>query len=506
MAQSFVKFCDTIRLPRNPAQNALIATSFDGADVAPEFADIFGGAIDQPKRASTIVWLCGRASGKTTLGAAAVLWKGLTIDLSMLRPGEIAWGVCVAPDRALATLTLTAINSWLDTTPLGKFVTERTADSVTLKRPDGHVLKIAVFAASRGGSSLRGKPIFAAFLDEACFFRDASAVVNDTDISNAIVYRLLPGGFIHMGSTPWLQAGLVWTLFDEQFGKPTGGGAIVARAKTERMRTDSPELLRSIAEARARDPHTTALESDAEWAVHGTGNAFDTDSLQRAKVEVAPSVTGQVSIGGDLGFVKDASSFAACQEGPNGVVIVLDVMELRPKKGEPLGLTSVMRRAAEFANSYHLNEILVDNHSLAQARDSIEQARLNLRLKSVDESNAGRELRYTSAIQAFKDGRVLIPKHCHALTDQLARIIATPRTGGGHRFSVGRTGGDHADSAMAFLLAAEPIIARLGGGALWRKLAEMKANGESINGESNQQMIARLSPGMNRGGWTPWQP
>jgi hypothetical protein len=282
-----------------------------------------------------------------------------------------------------------------------------------------------------------------------------------------------------LASTPWPQSGLVFKFFDAQFGKPKD--AIVARAKTERMRANEPTLLAAIAAERARDPHNAALEFDAKWAVHGTGNAFDPDSPQRSLVECAPSVSGQVVIGGDLGFVADASAFCAAQEGSDGRIVVVDLLELRPKKGKPLSLTNAMRQAADFAASYHVNEILVDNHSLAQARDSIEQARLNLQLRTVDASQSGRDLRFTGAIQSFKDGRVVIPKRFAALTQQLARIVATPKAGGGHRFSVARAGGDHADSAMAFLLGAEPIESRLTSTSLWRALerdlAERAASG-----------------------------
>ncbi len=454
---TFIQFCKSIGLPLTPAQKALCATSFDGAPVDPQFADIFGGHVGaMPADARTIVWLCGRASGKTLLGAAACLWKALTADLTALGKGEEAYAIIVAPDMKLARLTLSNVAGWLDTSALGKLVIKRTADAITLKRPDGRKVQIAVFAAGRGGAQVRGKTTVAASLDEACFFRDEAAAINDADIYNALQPRVIPGGFILLASTPWVQSGLLWSIHDTQFGKPLT--AIVAQARTERMRTDSPSLLATIRGERLRDPDNTAREFDCLWLTRGAGGAFPLDALNASVLETPPEVHGLIYIGGDLGFVRDQTAFCVVQAGPNNSIIVRDVLELQPKRGEPLGMTQVLRDAAAFAATYHTSKIRVDHHAFAPAIDAIKEGRLNLTLEPCAEDRMSHEHRYIGAINAFKEKRVAIPKRFGRLADQLARIVATPKPGGGTTFAVPRSGGNHCDLAMAFLLAAEPIV------------------------------------------------
>jgi hypothetical protein len=454
----FTQFAELIGLKLTPAQRALCATSFDGVAPPPEYLDLFGGVA--PPTCRTVVWVCGRSSGKTTMGAAAVLWRGLTADLSALGAGEKAFGILIAPDKPLATQTLTLVSHWIESSPaLTKLVESRTADSVTLRRPDGRLICISVFAASRGGSAVRGKSVLAAALDEAAFFRTpGSAVVNDADIYNAIMPRLTKGAFILLETTPWMQAGLVHALHKEQFGKSKT--ALVALAPTERMRTDDPDLQAMIQAERARDPGNAAREYDCEWLAVGSGNAFDLNALNASVVPETLRTAGRIAIGGDIGLVRDMSAFVAVQEGPGGAINVLGVREMRPRKGAPLSLTAVLREAQDFAREYGCNKIRVDHHSLAPAQDTITRERLTLTLEPCNDGADSREYRYTGLIQAFKAGRVHIPnKHGH-LVDQLARVVATPRQAGGHTFSVNRTGGDHADSAMALILAAEPFLKR----------------------------------------------
>jgi len=480
-------------LPLTPAQAALAAVSFDGAPVPADYADLFGGYEGtMPNDASsTIVWVCGRASGKTLLGAAAVLWRCLTADLSKLGKGETAYGICVAPDMKLAGLTLANINGWIESSALAKLVISHTTDSVTLKRPDGRKVTIAVFAAGRGGSQVRGKTILAACLDESCFFRDQSAVVNDADIYNAIIPRVTKGGFILLASTPWVQAGLVHSLYSEQFGKPVS--AIVALAKTSRMRTDDPDLLRRIEVERQRDPDNAAREFDCHWLARGSGNAFDVESLNAAVTDSPAQHTGRVFVGGDIGLVQDPSAFVAVAAAPNRKIIVLDTLEMKPGRGVPLSLTSVLTNAQDFALRWSTSDISVDHHSLPAALEMIQQQALRIRLNAVSEDSIGRELRFTGAIQAFKQGRIEIPRQFGKLTDQLARIVASPRSGGGFRFSVGREGGDHADLAMALLLALEPIL---------RKENKARAFHRAMNSSSAQDRW--LGIGSNGDDLDPW--
>jgi hypothetical protein len=500
--QTYLQFAAAMGMTLTPAQRAVCGASFDGVPIPIVYAVLFNGVVDVATLRQAVLWLCGRASGKTSLGALYLLWRALIADLSGLRKGEAAFGLCIAPDMKLARLTLNMVLAWLDNSPLGALVVKRTADDVTLRRPDGRIVVIAVLAATRGGSAVRGRHIFGAVLDESAYFYDESGVVNLEGIFKALKPRLTKGAQLILSTTPHLQSGLVYELFSTQFGAPQT--ALVVRAPTLTMRTDDQDLIERVRAEYAADAVNADQEFGGMFRSRQANGMISTDLLERSKVEHLDThdVPGDVSIGGDLGLINDMSCAAVCRQGPGGCVELIDLLSLQPRKGSPLSLTAVLKSFESLAASYGKREIIVDHHLLPAARDAITQAGLDLVLRAVDESNAGRELRFTGLLQAFKDGKVKIPKKFHHITDELARIIAEPKQGGGHRFSMSRVGGNHGDSASAFLLAAEPILTRLGGNSVFNALARLRAEGRSVSdGNGIFESLAARRSMAERGIW-----
>src|SRR5204863_19806 len=68
---------------------------------------------------------------------------------------------------------------------LKSLLVAETADSLTLRRPDGRIVTIECLPATRGGSALRGRTLVGVVLDECAFFRDSDYTVNDADIFSA---------------------------------------------------------------------------------------------------------------------------------------------------------------------------------------------------------------------------------------------------------------------------------------------------------------------------------
>jgi hypothetical protein len=457
---TFVEFCELIRTPLSPAQTVLAAVCFDGAPVPAEHAPMFGGHVG-PVPASarrTLAWLCGRGSGKTRLAALFILWRCLFADLARLARGEIGFGVVFSPTLELSEQTLRFARGALEGTKFERAIVADTRTSFTIKRPDGKTVRFAVLAAAKGGMTGRGRTLVACAIDEGCFFAsETRGAVNDADVYRALPPRLIEGGAIVIASTPWTPEGLLHSLWLSDFGKPTS--ALVAVAKTEVMRSDDPTVLADCAVARLRDPDNAARELDCEWLATGGGKAFDLDSLARAVAEDVkpPEALESIYVGGDFAMVNDRTAFVAIRASRDGEMVdVVDCIEMRPPKGRALDLDSMLVEASEFVERNHARRVVrVDGHIIEAARQSADRQGLGLTLERCSEASTDRELRFTRAIDLFKAGRVRIPKRFAWLTEQLSSIVATPRDGGGWRFSAARRAGSHADAASAFLLAVE---------------------------------------------------
>ncbi len=470
--KTYVAFCKAMGIPLTPAQAAIASVAFDGAPIAEtsEYRDLFDFDGQTPASARRVVGLvCGRASGKTSaLCAGFVLWRAVTADLSALAPGELAFGVIVAPTLDLARQALRFVIGVLDGSPL---VETQDADSITIRRPDGKRVRIEVNAASRAGSTVRGKSIVAAALDEACFMRDpASGVVNDRDIFEAIMPRLMTGGAVVVASTPWLKSGLLYELWEKNFGMPTG--ALVIHAPTERMRTDDPDLLDRIRAERERNPINARREYDCEWLAAGAGILFNAEMLAAASVAdvYAPTPEDSIYMGGDLGLVNDPSAFVAVRRREDGTLDVVDVLEFYPSKGQPIDFATMMVPVSAFVRRNGGGAIRVDGHGYEFARQAIAGGGYQVQLDKVKDDAATRMSRYAAVLNAFREGTVKIPSRFGALCDQLSALTATPKEGGGYKFSAPRVNGHHCDAAMAFILAVEAALQESDGwGALLRQ-------------------------------------
>jgi hypothetical protein len=470
-APSFLQFAAAIELPLTPAQRVYCAVAFDRTPIAElDPGDqalahqLFGADVGEipPLAYGTLVMLFGRASGKTSLAGAYLVWRALVADLSKLAPGELGYSVIVAPDLETGRQTLSFARSVFERSEgLSRYLESDTSDTLLIARPDGHRVAVQVFAASAGGKALRGRSIIDAVLDESAFFRDSSATINDQHIFDAIVPRLL--GAILCPTTPWTQTGLVWKLFDANHGKPST--ALVARAPTALMRPDDAALLARLDAARELDPVSAARELDCEWLPTGSGNLFDATALAASIVDYTDRAAhGTISIGGDLGLLNDPTAFVVIQKGldkqgdSHDRLRVLEVVELKPRRGAPLELERIVRRAADLCIKYNVSKIRVDHHSLAQAREWASKLSLPVGFEAASEAREDRELRFQRLVDSVKRGKLLIPREHRNLVEQLGSLVATPRPGGGHAFTAPRRAGTHCDAAMACVLACEPLV------------------------------------------------
>lgn len=467
-------FARVLRLTLTNGQTAFVAVAVDGrlpreleGAVRDAALEMFGD-IDEltPLALRTVVAAMGRDSGKTQLGAGIALFKLMTVDLSRVGPGDVATAGVVAPREKTARIALRRAVALVRRSPelRKRLVGAPRKDGFTLKRGDRHVA-FEVFAASRGGASLRGPSWIAVIFDEAAQFRDESAAVNDEELYSAVMPRVLPGGVVLFLSTPWSEEGLFWKLANDNHGTPHA--AVVAIAPTLLMRDQDPELAAMIALERERDPDNAAREFDAQFM--GTGGAlfFDAKSITDAIDDALVVPTGRrpgelVRFGGDLGLVRDSSALVGCGAlgATKPLVRVVSIVERQPKKGEPLKLSEVIATFAGELRTFKETSFMADGHAREPAREWTARERVEIVNRP-----EGRDVKYSMFValrEAFRDRRMALPRHSRLLA-MLRAVTLKPQPGGGWKITQPRRIGQaHGDLVDALALAHWQV--RLGAG------------------------------------------
>lgn len=207
------------RPPRDREQGALYAKLL-GREWGPDLAT----------RRSRIVLRAGRGATKTTIAGWYAIWRALDGPVDGLAAGEWAYVPIVAPRMDAARITLGLV--W------GTVATAQAGEGATAARLSSHVwrpehaggdvvrfrrgVKIGAYAADRGGVNVRSRSILSLVCDEANLFRaHGAAVVNDRDVVTAAEARMVPDAQTLMLSSPWVEEGLFYDLFDADFGRST---------------------------------------------------------------------------------------------------------------------------------------------------------------------------------------------------------------------------------------------------------------------------------------------
>lgn len=428
-------------------QLALCRVVYDGAEPQGDLCrSMLGPVAHIPAEARHVVVVVagGRAGKSYVLGALRLLHLALSVPLTTLAPGEAAEAIVVAPDLRLSRHVLRYVRGIA-----GPAMVAETADSITIRRPDGHQVILDCLPASRGGSAVRGRSLVGAFLDEAAFFRDADYRVNDEDVFRALAPRIVRGGQLIVASTPWAETGLLYRFWREEFGRPAT--AIVAHAPTLLLRPDAaPEVARE----RKRDPENARREFDAEFLPAGSALYFDSRAIDActdaSPRPLPPMHTGTACVGADLGFRSDSSA-AVVAEYDGEHVHVMDLLELRPEKGRPLTPSRTIAEIAELARRYEAPGVMADQHYAEAVREHLAAA--DLALLAAPEGQPAKLETYAKLRALLLDGAVRLPAHPRLL-DQLRQVTAVPTAGGNISIRSPRTpGGGHGDLVSALVLA-----------------------------------------------------
>ncbi len=469
---------------------------------------LFGGLETVPAKAKRFVCMrLGRGSGKTTMCSAYAVYVAVCQPFTV-GPGDTPYVITIAPDLPTAKLAISMCREMIrGNAALERLVCGDEKTVITLRRPNGQQVKIEAFAASRGGSTVRGRTILAFLLDEAEFFTSnaeggSSYAVSDTDIFRALKPRLVRSGKGMLVSTPWPVETLMGTMFEANWGNCKKETAI--KAPTLLVRGDDPDIRANVEDERERDPDNCRREYDCELdGVAGDG-FFDATGLVSAIYDTDAVLTkdGQTTtISGpynklwptcaaaDLGFKNDSSTLCIVQfDGRKYHTVAM--VEMRPKPGSPLKPSVVVRKFAEVAKQYGCTYIISDGHYRESVKEHLQEN--GLALVDAPEGMAGKQETFSRTRSVLHEGLVLLPK-CDLTTRLVAQaklVTGKPAPGGGLTIKVPRKVGlGHGDLVSAWVLS----VHNLAYGRVRTEKVEYVVNTPEYNQEVDRRLRAYYS-------------
>ncbi len=473
--RKFIPWLEWLGVEPSPGQAELARVAFDGdLPVDRHLARLIFGDIDfdsLPVGVRRVVAaVVGGRGGKTYLLIALRLVFGMCVrDLSALAPGEQACATVVAQNDRLRqqaiNYALGACRSKPELRALLRLPKgtkpESTVSEFGLYRPDfDRVVSFKGAVAVHGGYGVRGVWHTDLALDECAFFRDSTSKVNDKDIYEAGISRVLPGGQCILGSTPWAKAGLLYEFWRDNYGKPET--ALVAHAPTLLL-NDTPTTRDVVELERKRNPDNAKREYDAMFMESGTTVFFESSTVDAATTDEAFVVQpgDVIAAGGDFGFRADSSALLMVAKRGD-TLHVFDGAEERPTD-EPLKPSVTVATFAKLIAG-RCDYLMADGHYREAIAEHLERHGLAYAAAPNQPSDT-----YVRARMLLREKRVQIHPlpFRDRLVQQLREVQGKPTAGGGMSIMHPRWAlGGHGDLAAALVLALWQVSGEAVTGAL----------------------------------------
>ena len=427
----------------DPEQRRIARELFGDIDVIPDEAR------------DVMVIVAGARAGKTYVLISARLVYGMLVrDLTPLAPNERAFALVIAPNDELRQQAINYGIGILRSGPWSSWLVlpknSKEDDTPTwfgVRRPNGKYVRFRGAVAARGGYGGRGKSCVDAALDESAFFHGSEYKVSDVEIFKAVTARIMPGGQVIIGSTPWAKEGLLWDEFDANFGKPST--ALAAHAPTLLL-NPLPWAQRIVARETKRDPENAAREFGAQFMASGGTVCFDPDLIKEHiytegfHIPVAGDV---LRAGMDLGFTRNSAALAIVALH-KGVILPVLLLELIPEAKQPLQPKTVVPRFGAEMKKLGIGYAMGDSHYKQSAIEHLVESEVGFIDAPTDVSAP-----YIHMRTKLRDGAMKVPND-ERFIKQAKQVRSLPRTGGGTTIVQPRwSGGAHGDLMSAWVLA-----------------------------------------------------
>jgi hypothetical protein len=322
---------------------------------------LFRGVAERapPKRRVRELWaVVGRRGGKDSVASAVACFASGFIDYKkVLRPGERASVLCLAVDKAQASIVEKYTRAYFTDIPLLRGqVTRETADGLLLKTG----AELDVLASNF--RNVRGRSIACVVMDEVAFWRSETTANPDVETYQALVPSLatIPGAMLIGISTPYRRAGLLYQKWKDYFGQDDDDVLVVHGAS----RAFNPTLPQSIIDdALKRDPAAARAEWLAEW--RDDIAAFLSRELVEAAVDagvvVRPPQSGVSydAFADPSGGLGDSFACAIAHKEDGGAV-VLDALHETVAPFDPAQATAEI---AKTLKAYGVTKVIGDKYA-----------------------------------------------------------------------------------------------------------------------------------------------
>lgn len=340
----------------------------------------------------TIVELvCGVRGGKTFLSACGAIRGAIRARCSHLQPHEMPRCPIIAPNVDNAKQTFDVLKGILEGSEvLSNLIVHKTANTITIRRPDGRRIQFVVVAANRGGIALRSRWLAGAVFEEVAFFPSDidGKVVNAEELLRAAETRLLPNTQAWLVSSPNGPQGLLYELHRQYWGQP--GRFLVVQAPTRALNPTFPK--ESIEALRKRDPDAAARDHDAAWisAVSSFLDAATVDGCRRLEpIELEPREDATYTASMDPATRGNAYTLVLVETIEDMHRVAL-TRQWQGSRAAPLSPKGVLIEMAGVLRPYNVREVLTDQWSIDAIRDLAEDEEVQLDIVEVTQTSASK--------------------------------------------------------------------------------------------------------------------
>lgn len=359
------------------------------------------GNREPPTQRVRELWLVvGRRGGKDSVASVLAAHAAITFNRpDLLRGGERALVLCIAPTREQAQIVLRFIRSYFEDIPMLAAMVEGEFKQEGFSLNNG----IDIRVGTNSFKGVRGYPILLAILDECAFYNtDEAAAKPDTELYAAIepgLSSLEPAGSRIIGiSTPYKKSGLLYAKYTDHFGK-NDDDTLVIQAPSRTM--NSATLSQSYVDrAMQADPAKASAEYLAEFRDDVAG-WLSREALENA-VESGVTVRAPYPAWTYRAFVdpsggRNDSFTCGIAHDEEGLAILDCVIEIEP----PFSPMSAISRIATTLREYGLSEVTGDHYAAAFNVEMFASCGISYRASTRNCSEI-----YADALPLFNSGRV----------------------------------------------------------------------------------------------------
>ncbi|MBW4441863.1 MAG: terminase [Plectolyngbya sp. WJT66-NPBG17] len=379
------------------------------------------------------VWALGRRSGKTLMAAITACYAATMLAdeyKQFLRAGEKFYIVTVANTIDQSRIALGNIKDLINGSPLlRRMIVRETAD--TLELSNGAVFR-AMPASSRAG---RGMACPLVIFDEIAFAIDTDG----NQSGNSLYQGLAPSvaqfgklGKILLLSSPWIQQGIFWDLFEQARSGKFSHMRSEQWASWQVNTTLSPDFL---AQEKARDPEMFKIEYGAEFS--GSVNVFLSGEVIDAAVNhdrgsLAPMAKYKRQYILSLDPAKGGrDAYTACIAHFEGDRLVLDLWhEFEPSwhdgKKLQIDVEIVENWILQQHQAYGFRKVVLDQYN---SQSTIQRLRSKMPIEELTWTAQSKTQAFTKLRELFHAGKVDLYPHTKGIAQLKNLIVRYGSTG-----------------------------------------------------------------------------